>query len=167
MCKSIYIAIETNQNNVKEILINECVINSKKFKFILPTINYRLYFCDFFVFDNNYDKILFHIDFNTITQTNTLIDKIFSQIYNFMAPKPYENLIEEDFKKYNSLSKKINCKEIYYPPVSNYINNLPIISELDYFLKFINYKFNENYSYFIIILNHNGEIIKKQLVHPL
>lgn len=159
-------ALEYNNNEIHTVFIPSSIHESNgdffNITFKLPECNYRLYFIEY---ENN---ILFTYDFNNITDSNILIDKIYYQMHNYILTKKSNFIIDDDlnFKmeeldiNYSDYIKQLNkFKKLDITNVDtnyfNYIKSLDNIKELDN----INIDFTS--IYYIIILDHLGNIIKR------
>ena len=170
-------ALEYNNNEIHTVFIPSSMHESNgdffNITFKLPERKYRLYFIEY---ENN---ILFTYDFNNITDSNILIDKIYYQMHNYILTRKSNIIIDDDLnfkiekldinnnnndnnndinysyyiKQLNNL-KKLNITNVdtnYF----NYIKLLDNIKELDN----INIDFTS--TYYIIILDYLGNIIKR------
>ena len=159
-------ALEYNNNEIHTVFIPSSMHESNgdffNITFKLPEHKYRL---DFIEYENN---ILFTYDFNNITDSNILIDKIYYQMHNYILTKKSNFIIDDDlnFKmeeldiNYSDYIKQLNnLKRLDITNVDtnyfNYIKSLDNIKELDN----INIDFTS--TYYIIILDYLGNIIKR------
>ena len=165
------VALEYNNNEIHTVFIPSSIHESNgdffNITFKLPECKYRLYFIEY---ENN---ILFTYDFNNITNSNILIDKIYYQMHNYILTKKSNfiidndlnfkikklNINENDINDNNYMKQLNNLKRLDITNVDtnyfNYIKSLDNIKELE--------SININFTsiYYIIILDHLGNIIKR------
>ena len=164
-------ALEYNNNEIHTVFIPSSIHESNgdffNITFKLPERKYRLYFIEY---ENN---ILFTYDFNNITDSNILIDKIYYQMHNYILTKKSNFNIDDDL---NLKMEKLDIDDNYIN-YSDYIKQLNNFKKLDitnvdtnyfnYIKSLDNIKELENINidftsiYYIIILDHLGNIIKR------
>ena len=162
-------ALEYNNNEIHTVFIPSSIHESNgdffNITFNLPEIKYRLYFVEY---KNN---ILFTYDFNNITDSNILIDKIYYQMHNYILTKKTTFIIDDDL---NFKIEKLNIKDNDYSDYIKQLNNLKRLDITNVDTNYFNYiKLLDNIKeldninidftsiYYIIILDHLGNIIKR------
>lgn len=164
-------ALEYNNNEIHTVFIPSSIHDSNgdffNITFKLPEHKYRLYFIEY---ENN---ILFTYDFNNITDSNILIDKIYYQMHNYILTKKTTFIIDDDLNfKMNELD--INDNDIDYSNYIKQLNNLKrlditnvdtnyfnYIKSLDNIKELDNINIDFTSTYYIIILDYLGNIIKR------
>ena len=164
-------ALEYNNNEIHTVFIPSSIHDSNgdffNITFKLPERKYRLYFIEY---ENN---ILFTYDFNNITDSNILIDKIYYQMHNYILTKKSTFIIDDDLNfKMNELD--INDNDIDYSNYIKQLNNLKrlditnvdtnyfnYIKSLDNIKELDNINIDFTSTYYIIILDYLGNIIKR------
>ena len=164
-------ALEYNNNEIHTVFIPSSMHESNgdffNITFKLPERKYRLYFIEY---ENN---ILFTYDFNNITDSNILIDKIYYQMHNYILTKKSTFIIDDDLNlKIDKLN--INDNDNNYSDYIKQLNNLKrlditnvdtnyfnYIKSLDNIIELENINIDFTIIYYIIILDHLGNIIKR------
>ena len=165
-------ALEYNNNEIHTVFIPSSIHESNgdffNITFKLPERKYRLYFIEY---ENN---ILFTYDFNNITDSNILIDKIYYQMHNYILTKKSNFIIDDDL---NFKMEKLdidNDNDINYSDYIKQLNNLKKLDITNVDTNYFNYiksldniKELENINidftsiYYIIILYNLYNIIKR------
>jgi hypothetical protein len=166
-------ALEYNNNEIHTVFIPSSMHESNgdffNITFKLPEHNYRLYFVEY---ENN---ILFTYDFNNITNSNILIDKIYYQMHNYILTKKTTFNIENDLNlKMEKIDINDNDNDINYSDYIKQLNNLKKLDITNVDTNYFNYikllnnikeldNINIDFSstYYIIILDYLGNIIKR------
>jgi hypothetical protein len=164
-------ALEYNNNEIHTVFIPSSMHESNgdffNITFKLPERKYRLYFIEY---ENN---ILFTYDFNNITDSNILIDKIYYQMHNYILTKKSTFIIDDDLNlKIDKLN--INDNDNNYSDYIKQLNNLKrlditnvdtnyfnYIKSLDNIIELENINIDFTIIYYIIILDQLGNIIKR------
>jgi hypothetical protein len=169
-------ALEYNNNEIHTVFIPSSMHESNgdffNITFKLPERKYRLYFIEY---ENN---ILFTYDFNNITDSNILIDKIYYQMHNYILTKKSNIIIDDDLnfkmEKLDINNNNDNDNNINYSYYIKQLNNLKrlditnvdtnyfnYIKSLDNIKELDNINIDFTSTYYIIILDYLGNIIKR------
>lgn len=166
-------ALEYNNNEIHTVFISSSMHESNgdffNITFKLPEHKYRLYFIEY---KNN---ILFTYDFNNITDSNILIDKIYYQMHNYILTKKSNDIIDDDLNfKIKKLYINDNDNDNNYSYYINQLNNLKKLNITNVDTNYFNYikslnnineldNINIDFTkiYYIIILDYLGNLIKR------